>query len=224
MSRQSRARHRARARSRSSPDQRRDPGEIDPPPSSRCGRARAPAVLWTGRGSSRSPPAPASSRLHAAARTSADYRTARTPHLRGRVNRSSRVCWTRCRARASVRAPARLAQTTAWRRTAPHKEAWHGRRDHETAARKRRPLRAPDPSLEPQDEALHLHRAQRHLHHRPAAVAVYIDRAYEFVKDTVARGGTVLFVGTSAKAKSRSPSRRPGWGCPTSTSVGSAAC
>ena len=40
------------------------------------------------------------------------------------------------------------------------------------AARERRPLRAPDPALEPEDEALHLHRAQRHLHHRPAAVAV----------------------------------------------------
>ena len=47
----------------------------------------------------------------------------------------------------------------------------HGRRHHAPAARERRPLRAPDPSLEPEDEALHLHRAQRHLHHRPAAVA-----------------------------------------------------
>ena len=29
----------------------------------------------------------------------------------------------------------------------------------------------------------------------------YIDRAYEFVKDTVARGGTVLFVGTKKQAQ-----------------------
>ena len=36
---------------------------------------------------------------------------------------------------------------------------------------RRRPLRASDPPLEPEDEAIHLHRAQRHLHHRPAAVA-----------------------------------------------------
>ena len=47
----------------------------------------------------------------------------------------------------------------------------HGRRHHAPAARERRPLRAPDPPLEPEDEALHPHRAQRHLHHRPAAVA-----------------------------------------------------
>ena len=47
----------------------------------------------------------------------------------------------------------------------------HGRRHHASAPRERRPLRAPDPSLEPQDEALHHDRAQRHLHHRPAAVA-----------------------------------------------------
>ena len=47
----------------------------------------------------------------------------------------------------------------------------HGRRHHPPAPGERRPLRAPDPSLEPQDEALYLHRAQRHLHHRPAAVA-----------------------------------------------------
>ena len=55
---------------------------------------------------------------------------------------------------------------------APHNRRHiHGSRDHAPAARERRPLRAPDPSLEPQDEALHHDRAQRHLHHRPAAVA-----------------------------------------------------
>ena len=43
----------------------------------------------------------------------------------------------------------------------------HGRRHHAPAPRERRPLRAPDQALEPEDEALHLHRAQRHLHHRP---------------------------------------------------------
>ena len=47
----------------------------------------------------------------------------------------------------------------------------HGSRHHAPAPRERRPLRAPDPSLEPEDEALHHDRAQRHLHHRPAAVA-----------------------------------------------------
>ncbi len=33
-----------------------------------------------------------------------------------------------------------------------------------------------------QDEAFHLHRPQRHLHHRPAADVDLIDKAYEFVK------------------------------------------
>ncbi len=52
-----------------------------------------------------------------------------------------------------------------------HRRTRHGRRHHAPAPRERRPLRAPDPTLEPQDEALHHDRAQRHLHHRPPAVA-----------------------------------------------------
>ena len=40
----------------------------------------------------------------------------------------------------------------------------HG--EHERAARGGRPLRPPDQALEPEDEGLHLRRAQRHLHHR----------------------------------------------------------
>ena len=47
----------------------------------------------------------------------------------------------------------------------------HARRDHEATARGRRALRPPDPPLEPEDEALHLRRPRRHLHHRPAADA-----------------------------------------------------
>ena len=49
--------------------------------------------------------------------------------------------------------------------------AARGDRHHEATARVRGPLRTPDPPLEPEDEALHLRRAQRHLHHRPAADA-----------------------------------------------------
>ena len=40
---------------------------------------------------------------------------------------------------------------------------------HEAAAGGRRALRPPDEPLEPEDEAVHLRRPQRHLHHRPAA-------------------------------------------------------
>ena len=44
----------------------------------------------------------------------------------------------------------------------------HLARQHARAPGGRSPLRPPDPPLEPQDEALHLRRARRHLHHRPA--------------------------------------------------------
>ena len=45
----------------------------------------------------------------------------------------------------------------------------HGRRDHEAAARGGCPLRTPDPSLGPEDEAVHPRRAVGYLHHRPPA-------------------------------------------------------
>ena len=41
-----------------------------------------------------------------------------------------------------------------------------GCRHDEATARGRSAFRPPDPPLEPEDEALHLRRAQRHLHHR----------------------------------------------------------
>src|SRR5581483_2133597 len=44
-----------------------------------------------------------------------------------------------------------------------------GSRVHEGAAGGWSALRPPDAPLEPEDEAVHLHRARRHLHHRPAA-------------------------------------------------------
>ena len=40
---------------------------------------------------------------------------------------------------------------------------------HAPAARSWRPLRPPDPPLEPEDGAVHLRRPQRHPHHRPGA-------------------------------------------------------
>src|SRR5882724_330987 len=47
----------------------------------------------------------------------------------------------------------------------------HARRFHEGIAGGRRSFRPPDPPLEPEDEAFHLHRARWHLHHRPPADA-----------------------------------------------------
>ena len=41
-----------------------------------------------------------------------------------------------------------------------------------------------------------------------------IDRAYEFVKETVAHGGTVMFVGRRSRLRRPSPSRRRACGMP----------
>ncbi len=52
----------------------------------------------------------------------------------------------------------------------------------------------------------------------------FIDRAYDFVKETVAHGGTILFVAPRSRRRAPSPSRRPASASRTSTSVGSAVC
>jgi small subunit ribosomal protein S2 len=52
----------------------------------------------------------------------------------------------------------------------------------------------------------------------------YIDRAYEFVKETVAHGGTILFVGTKKQAQEAIAEQAHGSACRTSTSAGWAAC
>lgn len=64
-------------------------------------------------------------------------------------------------------APSHTADRAAPR---PRERTSHGSRDHAPAPPVRCPLRAPDPPVEPQDEALHPHRAQRHLRHRPHEV------------------------------------------------------
>jgi len=53
----------------------------------------------------------------------------------------------------------------------------------------------------------------------------YINDAYEFIKETVAHGGTILFVGTKKHGQdAQSPIRRRASACRTSPTAGSAAC
>ena len=73
----------------------------------------------------------------------------------------------------SLRSPARIRPAGAGPSAGNRSEGGppHGRRHDATAARSRCALRAPDPPVEPEDAALHLRRAFRHLHHRSAADA-----------------------------------------------------
>ena len=53
---------------------------------------------------------------------------------------------------------------------------------------------------------------------------VLLDRAYDFVRNIAARGGTVLFVGTKKQCQDIIATRPRVWACPTSPIAGSAAC
>ena len=96
----------------------------------------------------------------------------RTPAFRGHPAAAS-VAGGRRNNRGAARpgpATARGRRPRATARTkGRHRGRSNGRRHHEAAAGGRSPLRSPDPALEPEDEAVHLRRAQRDLHHRPAA-------------------------------------------------------
>ena len=77
-----------------------------------------------------------------------------------------------------------------------------GSRLHEGAAGGWSSLRPSDTSLEPEDEAFHLHRAWRHLHHRPAADAAARRRMHTTLRGTSpSANGTILFVGTKKQAQ-----------------------
>ncbi len=80
---------------------------------------------------------------------------------------------TRVPARDHARPPTSWSLDPPWfgRRRAedqPTRRRRRGRRHDEAAAGGWRPLRAPDPTLEPEDAPIHLRGTQRHLHHRPA--------------------------------------------------------
>ena len=69
------------------------------------------------------------------------------------------------------------------------------------------PLRTPDPSLEPEDETVHLRRAQRHLHPRSQADASYaLDDAY-IVPERLGRRGQERSYSSAPRSRPRSPSR-----------------
>ena len=93
-------------------------------------------------------------------------------------------------------------------------ETPNGSHFYEAPAGSWRTLRPPDPALEPQNGPLHLHRTQRHLHHRSAEAernGIYIidlqktvrkiDEAYMFVRNLAMEGKTILFVGTKKQAQ-----------------------
>ena len=52
----------------------------------------------------------------------------------------------------------------------------------------------------------------------------HINSAYEFVRETVAHGGSILFVGTKKQAQEPVAEQATRVGCPMSTTVGSVAC
>jgi small subunit ribosomal protein S2 len=80
-------------------------------------------------------------------------------------------------------------------------ETGRGRRHHEAVAGFRCALRAPDPPLEPEDEA-HILTERNGIYIIDLQQTLsYIDRAYEFVRETVAHGGTIMFVGTKKQAQ-----------------------
>ena len=116
-------------------------------------------------------------------------------------------------------------RTTRHAEAEPHRRSTpHAVRLDAPAARGRCPLRAPDPPLEPQDEALHLRRAQRDPHHRPGpdGQAAWTPRSPSSPRRP--RGDTCSSWAPRSRPRSPSPRKPPRRRCPTSTSAGWAAC
>ena len=118
---------------------------------------------------------------------------------------------------------ARIRQFSALQRhNRKEKYPWRPRRLHAAVARSRRPLRPPDPPLEPEDGAVHLRRAQRHPHHRPVADGAAAARALEGARRSPPAAGSCSSA-PSARRRSRSPRRRAAAPSTTSTTAGWAA-
>ena len=66
----------------------------------------------------------------------------------------------------------------------------------------RRPFWTPDEALEPQDEAIHLRRAQLAIHIIDLSKTLtQLEAACDFLGVTVRKGGKVIFVGTKKQAQ-----------------------
>ena len=80
-------------------------------------------------------------------------------------------------------------------------ENHYGSRIYETASRSGRSLRSPDPPLEPQDGEVHLHERNGIYIIDLQKTVKKLDEAYNFVRETTANGGEILFVGTKKQAQ-----------------------
>ena len=89
------------------------------------------------------------------------------------------------------------------------------RRLHEGASGGRGPLRPPDPPLEPEDAQVHLHRAWRHLHHRPPADRRAARGGYEFARNLANAAANCCSSGRRSRRRTPSRSRRSVSGCRT---------
>ncbi len=80
---------------------------------------------------------------------------------------------------------------------------------HAPAPGGRRPLRPPDQALEPEDEAVHLRRPQRHLHHRPAEDGAAGPRGAQVRQRRLRHGRRGAVRGHQEAGPGRGASKRP---------------
>ncbi len=124
--------------------------------------------------------------------------------------------------RAPLRGPAARDRRPTERRRKGRQH--HGNTDHEGAAGGRGALRPPDQALEPEDAEVHLRRAQRHLHHRPAEDPQEVPRGLRVrARPRRRRGHRAVRGHQEAGAGDGARGGHPLRACSTSTTAGSAA-
>ena len=109
--------------------------------------------------------------------------------------------------------------------TPDQRGASNGRSRHQGAAAGRSPLRPPDAPLEPEHAPLHLRRARRDPHHRPAADRGAARRRPP-LRRRAARAGAARSSSSAPRSRPATPSRSGPTAarCPTSTCAGWAGC